>query len=114
MLTNLALIPVEPLRPSALRLPLAALAAIIAPIGNALILIRTANVAAPLYGSDEIAYWHSARALFTGVDRSTFNPYLQQVNSDLFYLMVGWLAERPDGAFTMRLFNYIMLVLTAW
>src|SRR4051794_3117626 len=103
----------SPLSPSALRFPLVALAAPAITLGHALILIRVANIAAPLYASDEMAYWHSARALFAGVDRRAFNIYLQQVNCDLFYLMVGWLAERPDGALVMRLFNYIMLVLTA-
>src|SRR3954468_8668339 len=102
-----------PLSASALRLPHVALAATVITLGHALILIRVANVAAPLYASDEISYWHSARALFAGVDPAAFNPYLPRVNCDLFYLMVGWLAERPDGPLAMRLFNYIMLVLTA-
>lgn len=82
-------------------------------VGHALILVRAANVAAPLYGGDEIAYWHNARALFAGVKAATFNEYLQQVNCDLFFLMVGWLAQRPDGALAMRLLNYMMLMLTA-
>src|SRR5690349_6293363 len=82
-------------------------------VGHALILLRSAKIAAPLYGSDEISYWHSARALYAGVDPAAFNIYFPRVYCDLFYLMVGWLAQRPDGAMAMRLFNYIMLVLTA-
>src|SRR4051794_8132445 len=82
-------------------------------MGNALILTRAANVASPLYGSDEIGYWHRARAIAAGVDPAAFNSYLQQYNCDLFYLMIGWLAQRPDGALSMRLLNYMMVVLTA-
>jgi hypothetical protein len=101
------------LRSARMSLPgwLLALAALVA--GHALILARAANIAAPLYGSDEIAYWHNARSLFAGVDRTAFNPYLQQVNCDLFYLIVGWLAQRPEGALTMRLLNYMLLILAA-
>jgi hypothetical protein len=57
---------------SALRSPHIALAAIAAAIGNALILIRAAMVASPLYTSDEVVYWHRARALFAEVDAAAF------------------------------------------
>src|SRR3954462_2403712 len=94
-------------------LPRWALAAISVLTGHALILVRAANVAAPLYGGDEIAYWHNARALSAGIKAVAFNEYLQQVNCDFFYLMVGWLAQRADGALTMRLLNYIFVLLSA-
>jgi len=98
---------------SAINWPRWSLAAISALIGHTLILVRAANVSAPLYGGDEIAYWHNARALSAGIKAVAFNEYLQQVNCDLFYLMVGWLAQRADGALAMRLLNYMLVVASA-
>ena len=74
MPSNSALTSAEAKNASTRAWPRIALAAIAVAVGNALVFIRISRIAPPLYGGDEIAYWHGARYLFAGLDCFAGDP----------------------------------------